>query len=161
MKTRSGGDREMSKLGSHLHGNSATDLAVEEFAERNGLAGHFFKAKSLGTELDTVTIIFLGAPSLVFDGKERFATLLLDDIGDPAKAKLMTAEWDGPQGAGPGPGGHITAVCLLVKDISFGGEAVLRPLPLNMDERALAFTVEQVLEGGDRQEVRLFVGHGI
>ena len=59
-----------------------------------------------------------------------------------------------------GPGFDLAGVRAFMKDFTLRGEAVLRPLRLQMHEGPAAFTERHVLETGNRQEV-FFSVHGI
>jgi len=40
-----------------------------------------------------------------------------------------------------------------MKDLPLGGEPILRPQPLDVDERTLPLAVHKVLQGRDREKV--------
>jgi len=51
----------------------------------------------------------------------------------------------------PGRDSSRVAVRLLVHDVALGGEVVFRPLLLVVNERALRFAEDHMLQRGDRQ----------
>ena len=130
-------------------------------AARDRLAPHLFQAERLRAQLNAVAVVALGPPALVLDGQRRFAGPPLDDVGDAVKPQLEAAQGQGPSRQRLGPPGRSAAVGLFVQKGPLGGVPILRPQPLDVDERALALAIEQVLQGGDRQQFRLAVRHDL
>nr|UXE45752.1 hypothetical protein Hi04_10k_c5203_00033 [uncultured bacterium] len=77
----------------------------------------------------------------------------LDDIALAAQAEFERAHRQPACYANAGPGFIGTFMRPLVKDISLGGEFVVAPDLLDMNERALPLAKQQMLKRGNRQKL--------
>ena len=153
-------DRVVAQLRGHLDGDAAADLAVEDLAARDGRPVISSRQRAWRRAGRGRSRSSWAAPACTRRAG-RFAPLRRDDVGDAEQAELETVHGHARRVRALGPGGRLPAVGLLVQDVPLGGEAILRPEPLDVDQRALPLAVEQVLEGGDRQEIGLAVRHGL
>jgi hypothetical protein len=142
-----------------VHFEAAAGLAVEERAPGHGLAEHFFQAQGLSAELDLVRTVGFGAAALVFDGIGEpgagvfFGAVELDDVRLSREAEPEAAQRQAADDPEVPSGFGLSAVRPLVEMGTLDGQRVVHPDPLEVDESALALTEEQVLEGGEREEV--------
>jgi hypothetical protein len=128
--------------------------AIEDRARRDRLAEHFFEADRLGAELDGVDRVDFWAAPLILDGKwlPRPIRLAVEfhNVGD-----AVETEHGGLQRQTAGDA-EITAaltaslVRFVVQHTALRGEAVLGPLLLDVDERALARAEREVLQRRER-----------
>ena len=77
----------------------------------------------------------------------------LDHIGLPGETEPEGAEAESSCGTEISTRLGTKLMYFLVHDAPFGGQAVLIPELLDVDERALPFTEEQMLERGEWDEV--------
>lgn len=128
---------------------------VEDRPGRNRLAKHFFEADRLRAKLHRVDGLVLGAASLVLDGKRLPRAIglavKLDNVGDAVETECGGLQRQSAGEAKIAPFLAAALVRVLVQHPTFGGEAVLGPLPFDMDERALATAESEVLQGRERE----------
>ena len=116
----------------------------------------------MGAELHLVGAVRLGPAQLVLD-RERHRparrAVQLDQIGDADQAQGRGAQRHA------GDAAHALALLLrrlvhpVVREASLGGQRILGPDPLDVNQRALPRAIQPVLQRGDGDEV-VFVGHG-
>ena len=109
-------------------------------------------------ELHLVGAMRLGLAALVFDGVGRLDAVRpmeFDDVGDardPEPARRERESGNAPDAARISAAGFVGRG---MEHPALGGEAVLVPHPLDMDERRLPQAVDRVLERGDGDGVVL------
>ena len=142
---------------SGIEGNvvAALDGAVEDRASGNRLAEHFLQAERLGAELNGVGGLVFGAATFVLDGEglPRAVGLAvkLDDVGHAVEVECGGLQRQGAHDAQVAAALAAGFVGLVVEHAALGGEAVLGPLALDVNERALARAEREVLQGGERK----------
>jgi len=143
--------------------------AIKQGTPGDSDAEHLFQTDCLGAELNFVARIGLGFSALVLDGKRppggrtagefdavrssRRDLLELDDIGLAGESEAKGLDVYAPGDEHTGPALGAAGVDTLVEDAALGGEAVLVPLLLDMNEAPLPLAELQVLQSGKRQEV--------
>lgn len=140
---------EGAEFGVDGDGSAALGFAVEEEGFGNGDGEHFFEAEGLGAELDFVGAVAFRFAALVFDGDDAPVAVEFDDVGLAVESETVAGEVEAAGGSQAGAGFGGAVVGALVEDAAGGGEVVLGPEPLDVDEGALALAVEEVLEGGN------------
>ena len=133
-------------------------LAVEQRALGNGAPGHLLETQSLRAELRLVGAMRLGLAALEFDGIGRLdvaRAMELDDVGDAGEAEPARGERHGGDAADAARIAGAGLVRPRMQHTPLGGEAVLLPHPLDMDERRLPQAIDGVLDGGDGDGVVL------
>lgn len=153
------------------HVLAAPRCAVEKPACRACHLEHLFETEGLGAQLNLVATASLGPSPFVLDGP-RLPEALFSPQGDAGRrgAKLnhvglaSQPEAEGVQTEAAGdsearPAFRPGVVRLLMQFAAFGGEAVLRPHLLDMNQGPLALAEHEVLEAGEGQEVVFGVPH--
>jgi hypothetical protein len=153
------------------HRGPAAGLPVEEKTLKDASAEHLFQAQGLRADLDLVAVIVLGTAAFIFDwrrlppaAKVRQAKAALfvfrreersefDDVGLSDEAETQRADAKPTGNAEAGSRFPASFVGPVVEDLAFGCKAVLRPLLLNVDERALSRAEGEVLQPGQWQQV--------
>ena len=123
---------------------SAAGLSVENGTFVNVGGHHLFEAESLCAELHPVAVGGFGAPAFVFHG-EGVVGVELNDIRLSNQAQLQGAQQNGILVADAIARFVFRAVDSGVVGATFGGETVLGPLLFQVDQRALARAVREVL----------------
>jgi hypothetical protein len=116
----------------------------------NGDAGHFFQAKCLRAELYPIRIIRLRLPSLVFHRNDSPILKEFHDVSLSGESQSVTHKRQTACDLDPRSCFIGAVVSPMMKDGTLNGKSVLRPNPLQMDERTLALAEEEMLEGGER-----------
>ena len=152
-----GGDTASLRAEGGIEGDFVAALggAVEDRASGNRPADHLLETERLGAKLDGVGRLVLGATALVFDG-ERLPGVVglaveLDDVGHAMEAECGGLQRQGSRDAQVAAGLAAGFMGLVMKHATLGGEAVLGPLALDVDERALPRAEREVLQGGERK----------
>ena len=89
-----------------------------------------------------------GLPPLVFYGNDSAIRMELHDIALAGESQFFGADGDGARGSGAASGFNGAFVCAIVENATFCGEAVLQPLPFQVNECKLPLAVKDVLECG-------------
>jgi hypothetical protein len=131
-------------LGSPL----AFSIIQESFFDLGG--EHFLEAESLGTELDSIAVVFFGPAPFVFDRDDRAASMKLDDVGLPAQTELQRAERQATGDADAGYGCGMRLVGFAMQMLALHGPQVFGPQTFDVDQGALSLAEDQVLEGRNR-----------
>jgi hypothetical protein len=143
---------------------AAARFSVEKSAAWDFHAKHFFEAKRLRAELDFVAPVFLWLAALVFYWKRIPSAILifmeLDDIRLSRQAKIQRFHQK------PVFDLHICALAsspliigFFMEKLAFEREPVLLPDLLDMDQRALSFAENKVLQCGKLDETVFSVLH--
>ena len=119
--------------------------AVEQGALQNRRTQHFLQAHRVGAKLDLVGAMRFWAATLVLDGIGPAAFVYLDHIGDTRDAELQRAQGNASLYRYISPALSATGVSAFVEVTALGGEEILGPLLLIVDECTLTRTVEHVL----------------
>ena len=150
-------------------------LSVKEGARGNGDSQHLFQTESLGAELDLIGAMTFGFAALVLygeglpgagyarqgcSGRAVRHAMKFDDIRPAGKPEAQVAKRQPASDAQVAAGLPNAAVRLLMKMPAFHGQRVFHPDLFQVDESALPFAEQQVLERGDREEV-VFGVHGV
>jgi hypothetical protein len=91
--------------------------------------------------------------ALVFDQKESAIAVKFDDVGLTPQAETAGDERQSSRHAYSRAGLGRPFVRPFMQNASLGGEKILLPKPLNVDQSALPFAVKQMLKGGDGKQV--------
>lgn len=149
--------------------------AVEQGPRGNLAAQHLFEADRLGTKLHAIAIVLLGLATLVLDwhhgpsaAGEPIAPSappcqpLAGNVIERAKLNHVgladESQRERPQRQAASDPQIALAIArflmgLAMQMLPLNRQPVLGPLLLDVDERALPLTKQQVLEGGDREEI--------
>lgn len=106
--------------------------------------------------MNFVCAVGLGAAALVLHGvgaRRLRRAVQLHDIGDAGKAEAARHDLQAAHGALCWPRFMAGFVHALVHHLALGGEAILRPDALDMDQRALARAIKPMLERRERDEI--------
>jgi hypothetical protein len=124
-------------------------LAIEEGAFPDGRLEHLLQAERLRAELHLVGTMRLGAAALVL-GRMRTpapaAPDQLDHVRDARNPQPVGAERHAVHGAHAGTRGHRRLLSALVQQTPLGGQHVLGPRALDVDQRALSRAEQVVLQ---------------
>ena len=131
------------------NGGAPSGFSVED--ESLGYFGleHFLKAKSLGADLDLISAVGFWFAAFVFNGSVRAVVVLFDDVADSAEVVSFRTH---PELSQDGTGGAVFVgafVGFFMKLLSLGGETILGPDLLVVDEGALARAIQEVLQRGE------------
>lgn len=116
--------------------------------ENRGLE-HFLKGKGLGAELYFVCTMLLGFPPFIFYGEDGAVLIKLNDVALSDQFQAMRGDREASGDPYSGAGFDKAAMRSLMQHLPFCGKAVFAPFPVEVNESALPFAVEQVLESGD------------
>ena len=131
-------------------------LAVEQGALGHGCGKHLLEAERLGAELDLVRAVRFRPAALVLDriGPPAFSRPgQLDHVGDPGDAERARADRHALDDAALAAARLPGLVALLVQDAPLGGQHILGPQPLDVDQRALPRAEQIVLQRREGDEV--------
>ena len=149
-------------------------LTVKEGSLWYSAAEHLFQAHGLGTQLEQVGIVGLGAPPFVFYRKgvpETFFTLKRDTgrigvefhyiafSGEPQCPRYHRETPEDQNIAPPLP--QLLIMGPAVEECTLHGAQILLPLLLDVDEGPLAAAEGKVLQSGELEEILLRIDHPI
>ena len=126
-------------------------LAIEDCTVWNRHAKHLFKTKRLRAELQAIgRAAVLIVSALVFDGKwlprPIGLSVKLNNVGDSVQTERFRLKLQAAGNAKVAAAFAAGFVRLVVQYAAFGGEVVLGPLSLDVDECALARAEREVLQ---------------
>ena len=136
---------QCAQFGIKWHDEPLARLAIEQRALRHGGAEHLFKAQALRAQLDFVGAVRLGVAALVFYWIRR-NSVKLDRVGLARKPMRERTQHQPAHRSHPRTPVCPAAVDALVHQSTFGSCAIFGPHALNMDQRALAWTEQIVLQ---------------
>jgi hypothetical protein len=121
---------------------------------------HLFEADRLRAELNTVRIVGFWSSPFVFDGHHTRASaanpsVKFDHVSLATKAEAKGAQCEATRDAQSVPRLPRPRIGALVEVSPFYGESVLRPEPLDVNERALPLTEDEMLERRKREKLIL------
>ncbi|GMV23667.1 MAG: hypothetical protein AMXMBFR57_36160 [Acidimicrobiia bacterium] len=145
------------QIGGEHHRDSPTNSPIEEFSLVHHAREHFFEAQRLCTQLHLVGIMRLGATALVFDRPRWLSWREFHKVSNAEQTQAVRAQLhptfvaDAPSTVGS------SLMNALMKQPPLNRTSVLGPQSLHVNQRALAFTKLEVLQGRDRQQVAVFL----
>ena len=166
---------QLAQAGIETHIQPPARLPVKQRPRRHGGAQHLLQAHRLRAELHPIRVVALGLAAFVLHGERhavpgaelrvlsaegRRRRPELDHVGFAEQPELArphrrsalraaTVAALRPPGVGP-----------LVQVPALDGELVLRPEPLDMNQRALPRAIQQMLQGGDGEKLIVEPRHG-
>ena len=126
-------------------------LAIKQRAGGNALPRHLFEAQALRAKLHLVRPVLLGLAALELHRKGRLAIrprVKFHEIGDPDEVQPLAGERqrrNPPHTLDPP---HATTIGGEMQNVALGGEPVVRPQALQMDQSRLPQAVDGVLGMG-------------
>ena len=135
------------------HRRAAAGLPVEQAPLRNAGLERFLKTDRLRGELDFVGSVLFGFAPLVFHHHNPPVPVELDNIADAMQSESLAAHRKPARDPHTRTRFVRPVMRAVVHRAPLGGETVLRPLAVQVDQRALPLAKEQVLERGDRKGV--------
>ena len=128
-------------------------FALEKATAGYRHAKHLFNAQRLCAELDFIRPMGFRLAAFVLDRIDDPIPVKLHDIALPGNPESERAHRQAARDAHARLAFIRSIVGLLMKHLSLGGEFVFRPRLLQMDQAALARTIQPMLERGERQEL--------
>ncbi len=120
-------------------------------------AKHLLEAQRLRAELHAIFVALLRPATLVFDRHDtHFAAWLpvkLHDIGTAGDAQSERTQRDGACNAQSPARFTRSGIRALMQARALDREAIVGPLPLQVDQGALPFAENEMLQGGDRLQI--------
>jgi hypothetical protein len=128
-------------------------LAIKQRAFTDWTTDHFLETQGLRAKLRFVRAMRLGLAALIFDRIRRLLSFRrpveLDDVGQSHESQPPRGERHRRDAPKPTRVPRARLLSRGVEDAPLGGEAVLLPQPLDMDERRLPEAIDAMLECRD------------
>jgi hypothetical protein len=134
-----------------VHGRPAVFLEIVQLPDRHLHPKHFLQAESLGAELDTIHIIFLGPSALELHrhrlgDSSPWREVKLHEVAFAYQTPLQRAHCHAVFLTEEPPRLMVFRIDSLVQHFPLGGKAIFLPDLLDMDKGILTFTKKYVLE---------------
>lgn len=127
----------------------APQFTVEEVPNLHLHAEHELQAETLRAQLNFVGAMGFRSPALVFHRQHNFPegrSREVHPIGDPRNLQSRVRDRQGRNRAHPGSADRGGIIDPPMQQLSFDGRAVVSPQPFAVNQRALARTVQVVLQ---------------
>ena len=135
-------------------------LSIEQEARGDRFAESLFKTHGLGTKLHLIGAMTFRFSPFVFHNDDAAVPVEFHDIALAGQAQAFRAHGESARDAHPGPRFVGSLMGTFVQDAARCREVILLPFALDMDERALTFAVEQMLQRGYGKEIHAARGVG-
>jgi len=109
-----------------------------------------FEANCLSAELDVVRAVGFGSASLVLYGNNARVLVDFNNVAYTMEGVHGRAYLKPARDAYAGTAFTLACVCFFMKHISLRRAVALGPLPLDVNQRALPWAVQVVLQRGER-----------
>jgi hypothetical protein len=137
------------------HDFTLAGLQVEQRTFWDPYAKHLLKANRLSAELNAIAIIHLGPAPLVFHGIGLPTPVRLemkfDEIRDSRQAIAVRAQLESSDQTRIAPALGAGVMHSIVESLSFCGQSVVLPKAFDVDQGALTWAKDKMLERGKRK----------